>query len=102
MFRADQVISTPRSLRIPKLAAFPLANRILGDHHIATFYQPLAERLVVNLSFRRMTTGNEYRRMFARPLIRYVDQSCHIYLRKTFKNQLFNMKALHLDTARDL
>src|SRR6185369_16357376 len=102
MFRTDQVVSALRSLRIPELAAFPLADRIPGDDHIATFYQPLAESLVVNLSFRRMPTGNEYRRMLARPIIRYIDQSCNIYLGKTFKNQLFNMKALHLDTARDL
>ena len=58
MFPANQVVPALARLRIPKLAAFPLPNRVPRNDNVPSTRQTLTQSLIVNLSISRVARGD--------------------------------------------
>src|SRR6185369_12516981 len=63
VFGANQVVAALSQFRIPELTALTLTDRIPGDDNIAALYESLADGLIIDFSFWRMSGWNEYGRM---------------------------------------
>ena len=101
MLGADQVVAALCGFRIPELAALALSHRVPADHDVSAMYQPLAKRLVAD-SFRSSNVRPEREQQdVLDPVLRHVDERRHIDSRKTFKNQLLDMKAVHRNLSGD-
>src|SRR5581483_9375412 len=98
---ADKVVPAFSLLRVPELAAFALPHGIPGDNHISTPHQALREGLIVNFSICRMSTRHKNRRMDLVSVVRNVYQRSDKHSRQTFKDQLLDMEAIHLNLARN-
>ena len=101
VLRADQVVAALAGLCIPELAALSLADRIPGEHDVATLHQALTQGLIASLAIRRMARRDQHRRMFPAIVIREIDQGSHIDPRKTLEHELLDVKAVHLNAAGD-
>ena len=86
MFRADQIVTTLRLLRIPELAALSLPDRIPSQHDVSPFCQPLAQILVINLPVGCVARRHKHGRTLLRVIGWDVNQRGNIYARKAFKD----------------
>src|SRR5206468_482441 len=62
----------------------------------------LAERLIIRFAVCGMTGWNENGGMFRRVIVRHVEQGSDVNMWQAFENQLFDVKAGHLNLSGDM
>ena len=102
VFSADQVVTALARLLVPELTTLTLADRIPTDDDIAAPDQVLAECLIVSLPVGRVAGRHEHCRVTFLLVIGYIDKRRNVNTGQAFENQLFDVKAVHRNSASNL
>ena len=100
---ADEVVAAAPSRRVPELAALALADGVPAKDDVATAHESCRDLLIagVRLADRRVTAGDEDRRLLPDGSLRHVDEGGHVEAGQALEDELVDPVAVHRDRAGD-